>query len=208
MEPILVFARKLGLDRAVLIVGKSAKEVLNNNAIEGKPNPVEVAEEIKRKLGDFGADVEIKLVNPFDFEECCIETLGILEAEKQRGDVYVSITGGTKLQSIAASCAAFIAGCRIVYVQELKDGAKLVEIPYSLSHFDQLSNAKKGIIKAFEDGNSSLDVAKKLGISKKTAAQYLKELKDYGLLEVLDGKVKRYRLTFPGRLCKARWGLF
>ncbi len=107
---------------------------------------------------------------------------------------------------MAATCAAFIAGCKIVYVQELRNGAKLVEIPYNVSQFDQLSNAKKDVIRVFEDGNSSLDVAEKLGINKKTAAQYLKELKEYGLLDVLEGKVKRYRLTFLGRLCKARWG--
>lgn len=204
-EPILVSARKIGFDRVILIAGKSAKEVFGDKAIDGKPNPLKVAEDIRNKLKEFGADVEITVVDPFNFEDCCIQALKILEREKSLGDVYVSVTGGTKVQSIATSCAAFISGCRVIYVQELKDGAELTEIPYNLSHFDQLSNVKKEVIRVLEDGDSSSEISKKLGISKKTASQYLRELKEYGLLEVLEGKIKRYRLTFPGKLCKAKW---
>ncbi len=205
-EPILISARKIGFDRVILIAGKPAKDVFGDKAIEGKPNPVEVAEDIKNKLEEFGAEVEIRIVDPFNFEECCVEALKILEREKAQGDVYVSVTGGTKVQSIATSCAAFIAGCKVIYVQELKNGAELTEIPYNLAQFDQLSNVKKEVIRVLEDGDSSAEISKKLGISKKTASQYLRELKEYGLLEVsTNGRVKRYRLTFLGRLCKARW---
>ena len=204
-EPILISARKIGFDRVILIAGKSAKEVFGDKAIKGKPNPVEVAEDIKKKLEEFGAEVEIRVVDPFNFEECCVETLKILEKEKSSGEVYVSVTGGTKVQSIAASCAAFIAGCRVIYVQELKNGAELTEIPYNLAQFDNLSNVKKEVIRILEDGDSSAKIAEKLCISRKTASQYLKELKEYGLLEVLNGKIKRYKLTFLGKLCKARW---
>lgn len=204
-EPILISARKIGFDKVILIPGKPAKEVFGDKAVEGKPNPVEVAEEIKTKLESFGADVEIRVVDPFNFEECCIETLKILEEVKTLGDVYVNVTGGTKVQSIAVSCASFISGCKVIYVQELKDGAELVEIPYNLAQFDQLSKVKKEVIRVLEDGDSSAEIAEKLRISKKTASQYLRELKEYGLLEVLNGKVKRYRLTFLGKLCKARW---
>ncbi len=204
-EPILISARKIGFDKVILIPGKPAKEVFGDKAVKGKPNPVEVAEEIKTKLESFGADVEIRVVDPFNFEECCIETLKILEEVKTLGDVYVNVTGGTKVQSIAVSCASFISGCKVIYVQELKDGAELVEIPYNLAQFDQLSKVKKEVIRVLEDGDSSAEIAEKLRISKKTASQYLRELKEYGLLEVLNGKVKRYRLTFLGKLCKARW---
>ena len=205
-EPILVSARKIGFDKVILIAGKPAKDVFGDKAVEGKPNPVEVAEDIKNKLEDFGAEVEIRVVNPFNFEECCITALEILEKVKASGEVYVSVTGGTKVQSIAVSCASFIAGCKVIYVQELKDGAKLVEIPYNLAQFDQLSKVKKEVIRILDDGDSSTEISKKLGISKKTASQYLKELKEYGLLDVsTNGRVKRYRLTFLGRLCKARW---
>ena len=44
-------------------------------------------------------------------------------------------------------------------------------------------------------------------ISRKTASQYLKELKEYGLVESVSGKVRRYRLTFAGKICRARWGV-
>ena len=207
-EPVLVCARKIGFDKVVLIAGKPAKEVLGEKAIEGKPDPRKVAEDVKRKLEEFGAEVEIREVDPFDFEECCVESLRILESVRGLGEVYVSVTGGTKVQAIATSCSAFICGCKVVYVHELKGGAELVEIPYNLSQFDGLSKAKKDVIKVIEDGDSSEEVAKRLGISKKTASQYLRELKEYGLLkDYLDGRRKRYRLTFLGRMCKARWGV-
>ena len=205
-EPILISARKIGFDKVILIAGKPARDVFGDKAIEGKPNPIEVADEIRSKLEEFGADVEIRAVDPFNFEECCVEALKVLEREKALGDVYVCVTGGTKVQSIATSCAAFIAGCKVIYVQELKNGAELTEIPYNLAQFDQLSKVKREVIKVLEDGDSSAEISKKLGISKKTASQYLRELKEYGLLEIFtNGKVKRYRLTFLGRLCKARW---
>jgi len=205
-EPVLISARKIGFDRVILIAGKPAKDVFGDKAIEGKPNPIEVAKGIKNKLEEFGAEVEIRVVDPFNFEECCVEALKILEKEKALGEVYVCVTGGTKVQSIATSCAAFIAGCKVIYVQELKNGAELTEIPYNLTRFDQLSKVKKEVIKVLEDGDSSIEISKKLRISKKTASQYLRELKEYGLLEVsTNGRVKRYRLTFLGRLCKVRW---
>ncbi len=194
-EPILISARKIGFDKVILISGKPTK------VMEGKTNPIEVAEVIKKKLEDFGADVEIRVVDPFNFEECCIQTLNILESLKSLGDVYVNITGGTKVQSIAVSCASFIAGCKVIYIKD----AELVEIPYNLAQFDRLSKVKKEVIRVLEDGDSSSEISRKLGISRKTASQYLRELKEYGLLDVSNGKVKRYKLTFLGRLCKARW---
>ncbi|WP_456328624.1 HFX_2341 family transcriptional regulator domain-containing protein [Archaeoglobus sp.] len=204
-DPILISARKMGFDKVVLIAGKPAKDVWGEKAIEGKPNPLKVADSVKRKLEEFGAKVEVVTVDPFNFEECCIETMKILEREKGFGDVCVSVTGGTKIQSIAAACAAFAAGCKVVYVQELRDGAELVEIPYDFSAFDELSQVKKRVITVIEDGDSAAEVSEKLGISRKTVSQYLKELRELGLLEAVDGCVKRYRLTFLGKLCKARW---
>jgi len=207
-EPILISARKIGFDSVILIAGKPAKDVFEDKAIDGKPNPIEVAEGIKNKLEEFGAEVEIRVVDPFNFEECCVEALKILEREKASGEVYVCVTGGTKVQSIATSCTAFIAGCKVIYVQELKNGAELTEIPYNLAQFDQLSNVKKEVIRVLEDGDSSAEISGKLGINKKTASQYLRELKEYGLLEVsTNGRVKRYKLTFLDRLCKARWNV-
>jgi len=203
-EPIIVSARKLGFDKAILMAGKPADEIFEK-AIEGKPNPILTAESIKKRLGGLGAEVEIEVVNPFDFEECCIQTLKVIERERSDGDVFVVISGGTKIQSIAASYAAFISGCRVFYVQEMRDGSEIVELPLSFSNFDELSKARKEVLRVLEDGDDSASISRKLGISKKTASQYLRELREYGLVEVIDGRVKRYRATFAGKLCRMRW---
>jgi len=203
-EPIIVSARKLGLDKAVLIAGKPATDVFDA-PIEGKPNPLEISENIAEKLRGFGAEVEIVAVNPFDFEECCIRILEILEECISGGEVSVVVSGGTKIQAIAASYAAFISGCRVYYVQELKDGSQIIEIPLTFAEFDGLSRARKDVLKVLEDGDDSSKISAKLGITKKTASQYLKELREYGLIETTDGRVKKYRLTFAGKLCRSRW---
>lgn len=201
-EPIITAARKLGLDRAILITGKPAKEVFDEplNDI----NPVEVSESIKSKLESLGTEVEVFEVNPFNFEECCIKTLDIIGKEKSN-DVSVVISGGTKIQALAASYAAYVCGCRMFYVQETKNGSEVVEIPLTFPEVNELSKSKKQVLRVLEDGDDVAKIAEKMGISKKTASQYLKELREYGLVEAYGGKIKKYKFTFAGKLYIARW---
>lgn len=205
-EPIVIASRKLGLDKTVLIAGKPASEVFDE-PVKDDVNPLEVSREIKNKLENLGAIVEMVPVNPFDFEECCIKALEAIEVERGNGnDVSVVITGGTKVQVLAASYAAFICGCRMYYVQQLKGDSRVVEIPLTFSGLDDLSRAKKDVIKHLRDGDTAESIAGRLGISRKTASQYLKELREYGLVECRnDGRVRKYSLTFSGKICRARW---
>ncbi|RLI77787.1 hypothetical protein DRP05_09205 [Archaeoglobales archaeon] len=203
-EPVIAAARKLGLDKAILITGKQASEVFDE-PVKNDVNPIAVSESIKKKLKNLGVKVEILAVNPFDFEECCIKTIETIEKEVSN-EVNVIVSGGTKIQALAASYAAFICGCRMYYVQEAKNGSELVEIPLTFAEVDELSKSRKQALKVLVDGDDASKIAEKLKISKKTASQYLKELREYGLVEAINGKVKRYRLTFVGKICKARWG--
>ncbi|AIG97427.1 CRISPR locus-related protein DNA-binding protein [Archaeoglobus fulgidus DSM 8774] len=202
--PVITAARKLGLDKAILITGKPAGEVFDE-PIRNDVNPVEISEKIKDKLEDLGAKVEILPVNPFSFEECCIKTIEAIEKE-EGNEINVIVSGGTKIQALAASYAAYVCGCRMFYVQETKGDSDLVEIPLTFSEIDELSKARKDVLKVLDDGDDAGKIAEKLKISKKTASQYLKELREYGLVEVMNGKVRRYRLTFTGKICRARWG--
>jgi len=202
-EPVIAATRKLGLDKAILVVGKPASDIFDE-PIKNDIDPVKVSESIRRKLESLGVSVEVILVNPFNFEECCIKTMEVIERERSN-DVSVIVSGGTKIQALAASYAAFICGCRMFYVQETKNGSELVEIPLTFAEVDELSKSRKQVLKVLEDGDDAGRIAEKLRISKKTASQYLKELREYGLVEAMNGKVKRYRLTFAGRICRVRW---
>lgn len=201
--PVIAAARKLGLDKAVLITGKPAYEVFHE-PIKDDVDPIKVSEKIKEKLGSLGVEVEMLTVNPFDFEETCIKTMEIIERERSN-NVNVIVSGGTKVQALAASYAAFVCGCRMFYVQETKNGSELVEIPLTFSEVDELPNSRRAVLKVFEDGDDALKIAEKLGISKKTASQYLKELREYGLVECIGKRVRRYKLTFAGKICRVRW---
>ena len=200
--PVITAARKLGLDKAILIVGKPASEVFDE-PVKVEADPIEISEKIREKLQNLGTEVEVIVVNPFDFEETCIKTLQAIEREKSN-EVSVIVSGGTKIQALAASYAAFVCGCRMFYVQELKNGSELVEIPLTFS-VDELPRSRRDVLKVIEDGDSAERVAEKLGINKKTASQYLKELRKYGLIENVGEKVKKYRLTFAGKICRLRW---
>lgn len=202
-EPVIAAARKIGLDKAILITGKPASEIFDD-PVKSDINPLEVSEKVREKLENLGADVEIVPVNPFNFEECSIKTMEVLEKESSN-NVSVIISGGTKLQALAASYAAFVYGCRMFYVQETRTGSELVEVPVTFAEFDEIPRSRKQVLKVLEDGDDASKISEKLGISKKTASQYLKELREYGLLEAKEGKVKRYRLTFIGKICKLRW---
>lgn len=203
-EPVIAAARKLGLDKAILIAGKPASEIFDE-PVKNDVNPLEVSGKIRGRLENLGVNVEIVLVNPFNFEECCIKTMEVIERESSN-DVCVIVSGGTKIQALAASYAAFVCGCRMFYVQETKNGSELVEIPLTFAEVDELSKSRKQVLKVLEEGDDAGRIAEKLKISKKTASQYLKELREYGLVEAMNGKVKRYRLTFAGRICRVRWG--
>jgi len=205
MEPVIAAARTLGLDKAILITGKPAVEVFEE-PVKSDVDPKSVAESIKEKLESLGVKVEVFLVNPFSFEDCCVKTIEVIERERGN-EINVIVSGGTKIQALAASYAAYICGCRMFYVQETKNGSEVVEIPLTFSELDSLSKSRKQVLRVLEDGDNAEIVAEKLGISKKTASQYLKELREYGLIESMNGKVKRYRLTFAGKICRARWGL-
>ncbi len=202
-EPVIIAARKLGLDKAILIAGKPASEIFDN-PVKDDVNPLSVSESIRKKLESVGVKVDVVTVNPFDFEECCIKAIETMEKELPN-EVNVIVTGGTKIQAIATSYAAFVCGCRMFYVQETKDGSEIIEIPLRFSEMDELSKSKKQVLKVLEDGDDASKIAEKLRISKKTASQYLKELREYGLVECTEGRIKRYKLTFAGKLCRARW---
>jgi len=159
-EPVIVAARKLGLDRAILITGKPASEVFDE-PVKDDVDPIRVSERIGDKLRGLGAEVEIIPVNPFDFEECCIKTLEAIE--KVDEDVNVIISGGTKIQALAASYAAFVCGCRMFYAQETKEGSELVEIPLTFSEVDELTSSRRSVLKVLEDGGTAESVAEKLG---------------------------------------------
>jgi len=154
-----------------------------------------------------GVKVDVVTVNPFDFEECCIRAIEVMEKELPKGenDVNVIVTGGTKIQAIATSYAAFVCGCRMFYVREGENGSEIVEIPLRFSDLDEIPDSRRSVLKVLEDGDDAGKIAEKLGISKKTASQYLKELKEYGLLECMSGRIKKYKLTFIGKICRARW---
>ncbi|MBE8540199.1 DUF6293 family protein [Geoglobus acetivorans] len=204
-DPIVISARKLGFDKAILLAGKPAGEVLDDS-IENHVNPLDVAEAIRVRLETMGGDVEVIPVNPFDFEECCMTAIQAIENEKQiDSEIRVVISGGTKVQSLAASYAAYVCGCHVFYVQESKNGSHLIEIPLTFSELDSIPRARKDVLKVLEDGDDAGKIAEKLKISRKTASQYLKELREYGLVEAANGKARKYRLTFAGKICRARW---
>ena len=229
-EPVILAARKIGLDKAILITGKPARDIFDE-PVKNDIDPIAVSDRIKNRLEHLGAAVEILQVNPFDFEDVCLKTLEVLE--KARGnEVSVVISGGTKIQALAASYAAFMCGCKMYYTQETVDGADLVEIPVTLGELDRIPDSRKSVLLVMEDGDDAATVTEKLNrtgssenvpgkdadqkiklrkhtVKKKTVSQYLKELREYGLIEQIDQKSKnyRYRLTFAGKIAKLRWKL-
>ncbi len=229
-EPVILAARKLGLDKAILITGKPARDIFDE-PVKNDIDPITVSDRIKNRLKHLGAAVEVVPVNPFDFEEVCLKTLEVLE--KARGnDVSVVISGGTKIQALAASYAAFMCGCKMYYTQETVDGARLVEIPVTLGELDRIPDSRKSVLLVMEDGDDAATITEKLNkmgrsenalgkdtnqkikqrkhtIKKKTVSQYLKELREYGLIEQMGQKSKnyRYRLTFAGKIARLRWKL-
>lgn len=124
--------RMPNVDKVVLIAGKPLNEIFIESDIKkDRPliDPVKKANELKKLLGELGIEVEIHTVNPFDFKECLMKTIELIQKYEKEKEKAVNVTGGTKTLSLAANSAAWMCGCRAFIIQEKESGDLREELP-------------------------------------------------------------------------------
>jgi len=123
--------RMPNVDKVLLIAGKPITEIFEAKEIKKDRvliNPVQKAIELKKQLEILGIEVKIHEVNPFDFKECLMKTIELIQNEPAK-EKAVNVTGGTKTLSLAANSAAWMCGCRAFIIQEKGSGDVREELP-------------------------------------------------------------------------------
>ena len=147
--------RKFPSNKLVIIRNKRINEF--NMKIEEKV--AKLVEKIKKKLEPAVSEIEEVKVDFFDFIDCFVGIGEAIRREVEKGrEVYVNITGGTKLVSSAALLAASLYGAHPFYVsaksysrievigKEAGEVYEIPPIPLSLP-----SETEVGILRAIEE---------------------------------------------------------
>ncbi len=152
--------RMTNVDKVILIAGKPITEIFEPKEIKkDKPiiNPLQKANELKKQLENLGIEVEIHEVNAFDFKECLMKTIELIQNEPNITK-EVNVTGGTKTLSLAANCAAWMCGCRAFIIQEKGSGDVREELPIpDAGYLSTIGKQMKRILKYLLKEENLLD---------------------------------------------------
>ena len=208
----LGFRMMENVEKVILVPGKPFEQVMEKSEIkQGKTrsDPVQKAQELKKILKDFGADVEIHEVNPLDFKECLLKIIELIQEQPEGTDIAVNVTGGTKLLSLAAMNAACMCYCKSFYVQEKDSGDTKVDLPSPNSgYFNDIGDQAKKILAYLLDEHKKLrkpieecsddelknfinrEIASGLGVTSQTITNKLQMMEADGLLMSRKGAIK------------------
>lgn len=208
----LGFRMMENVEKVILVPGKPFEQVMEKSEIkQGKirSDPVQKAQELKKILKDFGADVEIHEVNPLDFKECLLKIIELIQEQPEGTDIAVNVTGGTKLLSLAAMNAACMCYSKAFYVLEKDSGDTKVDLPSPNSgYFNDIGDQAKKILSYLLDEHKKLrkpveecsddelknfinrEIARGLGVTSQTITNKLQMMEADGLLMSKRGAIK------------------
>ena len=104
--------RIYGAEKIIIVAGESINRVIPENQLKKEKelkSPAELANKIKRDLAQvLNIQVDIEMVNPFDFQDCLTKLIRVLRRIPKNKDKILNLTGGTNIMSGEAVCAAWI----------------------------------------------------------------------------------------------------
>ena len=93
---------------------------------------VEEAKEIKQSADNLKLECNLLEIDPFDIEDIFVQIL-LIERRNFPSNIFINITGGTKIMSNAAFIAGYLMGARIYYIRIDSGGESLqdrvIELP-------------------------------------------------------------------------------
>lgn len=215
------------VDKVLLIAGKPIDKIFEAKEIKKDRlliNPVKKAIELKKQLENLGIVVEIHEVNPFDFKECLMKTIELIQNEPGK-EKTVNVTGGTKTLSLAANSAAWMCGCRAFIIQEKGSGDVREELPIPdagylnsigkqmkriLAYLLKVENSLEKPVKECDDELLRLFITKNisnsLGVQPQSIIPNLRVLESDRLVQSKRGAIKR-GMPFQGKMGVKIWWL-
>ncbi|AKB32510.1 hypothetical protein MSSIH_1820 [Methanosarcina siciliae HI350] len=201
------------VDKVLLVAGKPLSEIYPESEIKAGTeivNPPEKASELESLLEGFGIRVKTFKVDPFNFKECLITIIELINAQPEGVEVVLNVTGGTKILSLAALSAAGMCRCKAFVIQEKGNGSIKLELPMpdpgyfekigkqgkkTFSYLMQEEKKLKDPIEQCSDEKLrpfiSKNIANHLGVTPQTLTPILKSLEFSGLLSSRKGSIKR-----------------
>lgn len=214
-EDIIKLGVKLmeNVNTVLIVAGKPLNMIYPESEIkEGTEitNPLEIASKLEKLLEGFGIKVKTYEVNPFDFNECLITIIELINAQPENVEVVLNVTGGTKILSLAAMNAACMCRRRAFVVQEKENGDVKIELPMPDSgYFLTLGKQGKKILSYLMQEEKKLkipiehcedemlrpfitkNIANHLRVTPQTITPNLKTLESSRILSSRRGAIKR-----------------
>lgn len=172
-----------------------------------------VAIELQEELGEFGYQVEVYEIDPFNLRSN-VDTIVSIAKEQSEIEIYINITGGTNLMAGAATASAFFIGASPYYVlQPQDDDASLddliIEIPRPTQPlYFEIEGLKRDILELLwgweQQGRvnvSNTEIQNAVSESAQLVGYHLSDLEEKGLISrTTEGRKNNIVLTEAGKL--------
>jgi hypothetical protein len=201
------------VDKVLIVAGKPLYELYPESEIKAGTeivDPPEKAAELEKLLEGFGIKTETFEVDPFNFKECLITIIELINIQPEGIEVVLNVTGGTKILSLAAMSAAGMCRCKAFVIQEKGSKSIKLELPMPDSgYFEKIGKQGKKILSYLMQEEKKLkdpieqcsdeklrpfiskNIANHLDVTPQTLTPILKGLEFSGLLSSRKGSIKR-----------------
>lgn len=169
--------------------------------------------ELATDLGEFGYEVESRLIDAFDLRSV-VDTIVSIAKQHPGDDLYINITGGTNLVAGGATSSAFFIGATPYYVlkpqggtEDINDLVKELPAPSQPLTFE-IEGLQRDLLVTLADwadkGKTDVimrEIGEALGESAQKVSYHVGQLEERGLVErQASGRAKHVYLTDVGRL--------
>lgn len=184
-----------GIDKAYLLYSEQYRES---------------ADEIVKYLDMANILVVLKPVDAFNFSNVMDQIIEIDRFEKKSGDrnrYSINVTGGTKIMGFAAYSSAYFLGATVYYVRATEEELPLEDQIMTIlttktpkqSKTDKKSRAILNYIleeTSVEKTVTSSQICEKFHFSKQNVAYYIRNLREEGLVEVVNGLEENGKINY------------
>lgn len=170
----------------------------------------DISQTVKNQLKNIGIKSEIKIINPFDYNNIVYAIMGIAIKHK-KDNIFINATGGTNLMAGAAITTSFFIGATSYYVLDsrfVKGSIEdlIVQVPTPKQPlYQNVSKTQRKIMEQLMKKNNTVNsisiLCKKLKINPQKMHYHIKKLNEKGLInEIPSGRKKEIEITNAGKL--------
>ncbi len=197
-SPILEGLRHYSVDKLILLHNSGSYKT---------------ALQVKEYAESIGISTELKQIDMFNQQSIILEIVKLSKIYKN-DDIFINITGGTKLMSASATIAGYIIGATTYYVvenisdEQISISDLIIELPLPKASAMSISGIRRQIIELIAERGKITGITTLIrdlyGISVQKASYHLKKLEQLNLIYIeKTGRSNIVKLTPEGAIVAA-----